>query len=391
MFEIDKVQVYLQVQAFEPIAMELRKCEEQVNELSRLYGSLRNASKIKEDLLPQLKGINGEALEGAESSSVGSVDDAANNNSASHSLANAVNFLHQVQNIVHELEPKMEKFQKRLDDKDPVTGNPRYGAKTHRRVTYILHIYNSVRQYVPEANHNGTAQTDKVADVNDVGVAADNPLHLLEKQYIKEQEEQKMQIEIEEKQALQDQQSKEEEDRRRQLEEEQSQKQQKEEEERAQQEERERLRLQAEQVRQARAMQQQQEQDWFESIQKGPEGVKHYLEKLKQSTSNEPPHVHAQAVKSLYRIFQQINAHPEETKFRRIRRDHEQFVQDVGRHGGGIEVLIAAGFVLGAIDDVPSYLSIEPDIEKDMDGWSKWFDVNKATLEILEEAVQNVK
>jgi hypothetical protein len=224
-----------------------------------------------------------------------------------------------------------------------------------------------------------------------MNVISDNPLRHLKKRYIKEQKEHKMQIELEEKQGLQEQIKKEEDERRRQLEAEQKQKQQKEEEERVQREERERLHQQAEQVRQERAMQQQQEQQWFDSIQKGPEGVKHYLEKLKQSTSDQPALVHTRAVQSLYRIFQQINAHPEETKFRRIRCDHTQFVEDVGRHGGGIEVLIAAGFVLGAIDEVLCYLSIEPNIEKDMDGWSKWFDVNKATFEILEEAVQNLK
>ncbi|CAJ1965431.1 unnamed protein product [Cylindrotheca closterium] len=365
--------------------MELRKCEELVNELSGLYESLRKASKIKEELLPKLKGVNGEALEGAETDADDSTDAAKTN--PPHSLANAVELIHHVQKILQELEPKMDKFQKRLDEKDPISGNPRYGEKTQQRVTYILHIYNSVKQYVPDDRISAAEGTV----TNSTDVLLDNPLRLLEKQYLKEQEEHKMQIELEEKQAIEEQTKIAEDERRRQFEAEQKQKQQKEEEERVLREERERLHQQAEQVRQERAVQHRQEQEWFESIQKGPEGVKHYLEKLKQSTSDQPALVHTKAVESLYRIFQQINAHPEETKFRRIRRDHEQFVEDVGRHGGGIEVLIAAGFVLGAIDDVPCYLSIEPNIEKDMDGWSKWFDVNKATFEVLEEAVQNLK
>ena len=49
--------------------------------------------------------------------------------------------------------------------------------------------------------------------------------------------------------------------------------------------------------------------------------------------------------------------------------------------------MIAAGFVLGAIDEVPSYISKEPNVEKDLDGWSQWFDLLKATLEIIEEAL----
>lgn len=348
--------------------MELRKCEEQVNELSTLYESLRNESKIQKDLLPQLKGINGETLDFPP--------DNDSNGTAQNSLAKVVEILHRVQNILRDLKPKIEKFQKRLNEKDPVTGNPRFGEKTQERVTHLLHCYNFVRQYVPD-------NTDPACE--------SNPLHQLEIQLKKEQEEQKMQIEILETRALQEQLIKEEEERRRKIEEAQLEQQRKEEEARIQQEERERLHQQAQQARQERARQQQQEQNWFNSIEKGAEGVKRYLKRLKQSTGDQPAHVYAKAVESLYRIFQQINAHPEETKFRRIRRDHEQFVEDVGRHDGGVELLIAAGFELGAIDDVPCYLSKEPDIEKDMDGWSNWFDVNKATLEILEEAVQQLK
>ena len=59
--------------------------------------------------------------------------------------------------------------------------------------------------------------------------------------------------------------------------------------------------------------------------------------------------------------------------------------QDIGRYAGGREVLIAAGFTVGAIDDVPSFICKEPNIEKDLDGWSAWFDVLKATLDAIEE------
>ena len=55
-----------------------------------------------------------------------------------------------------------------------------------------------------------------------------------------------------------------------------------------------------------------------------------------------------------------------------------------------VEVLIAAGFVLGAIDDVPSFLSIEPNLEQDMDKWSAWFDLLKKTQEIIEEQMINL-
>jgi PUB domain len=155
-----------------------------------------------------------------------------------------------------------------------------------------------------------------------------------------------------------------------------------------QEEQRAQLRIQAELARQRRLAQERAEQEWFDGIPKGVEGVRQQLGVLQESTKDheeDPPRAYKTAIQSLYTLFQQINAHPEETKFRRIRREHEQFQADIGRYKGGVELLIAAGFTLGAIDDVPWYISKEPDIEKDMDGWSDWFDVLKGTLQLLED------
>jgi hypothetical protein len=91
------------------------------------------------------------------------------------------------------------------------------------------------------------------------------------------------------------------------------------------------------------------------------------------------------ALGSLYILFDQIVRKPEEVNFRRIRRDHPKFMEDIGRHIGGKEVLIAAGFSLEKLDGVPSFFSKEPNIESDMDGWSDWFDGLTKTLEVIEE------
>ena len=91
------------------------------------------------------------------------------------------------------------------------------------------------------------------------------------------------------------------------------------------------------------------------------------------------------AIGSLYTLFEQIVRKPEETNYRRVRRDHPKFMEDIGQHVGGREVLIAAGFKLVTLDGVPSFLSKEPHIESDMDGWSNWFDALKKTLEVIEE------
>ena len=56
-------------------------------------------------------------------------------------------------------------------------------------------------------------------------------------------------------------------------------------------------------------------------------------------------------------------------EYRRVRRNHPKFQEDIGRHDGGEGVLIAAGFRFGKVDGMECLISKEPDIEKDMDGW----------------------
>ena len=91
------------------------------------------------------------------------------------------------------------------------------------------------------------------------------------------------------------------------------------------------------------------------------------------------------ALSALLTIFTQIAQHPEEINFRKIRRDHPKFDQDIGRHQGGKEILIAAGFQLVTLDEIPCFYSKEPDLENDMDGWSLWFDNLKANLDAVKE------
>ena len=126
------------------------------------------------------------------------------------------------------------------------------------------------------------------------------------------------------------------------------------------------------------------DREWMASIAKGPGGVREQLQILSESTASDPG-AYTAALNALHMLFSQIVSHPEEVNFRRVRRDHAQFHKDIGQYAGGRELLIAAGFRLGAVDDVACFISTEPDIEKEMDAWSEWFDLLKATLEILEQ------
>lgn len=152
--------------------------------------------------------------------------------------------------------------------------------------------------------------------------------------------------------------------------------------------EEERRALELEQQRRREQEQEQKDREWMDSVQKGPDGVRQQIECLKQSTADEPG-AFPTALGALHTLFSQIVAHPEQVNFRRVRKDHPKFHQDIGRHQGGREFLIAAGFRLGAIDGVPCFISTEPDIETQMDEWSDWFDLLKATVEILEQELIN--
>ena len=174
-----------------------------------------------------------------------------------------------------------------------------------------------------------------------------------------------------------------------------------------------RLHQQAEEARLRRRAQEEArkeaERQWLQGIQKGADGVKHYLNVLLQrgeeNTEIDPQRL--VALQSLCTLFEQIQKHPEEVNKRKIKLTNPNFHRDIGQHEGGIELLVAAGFrptLLPASDnaeakndddeeqpDIAFLISKEPNLEHDMDGWMTWFDLNKATLEILQAELQKVQ
>merc|ERR1719232_1518537 len=148
------------------------------------------------------------------------------------------------------------------------------------------------------------------------------------------------------------------------------------------------LALRAEEVRKARIETSEQEKEaeiaFIKSIPKGEAGVKRQLLKIKKSCcSSEEYEV---AIHALHTLYSQITAHPEQAKFRQIRRDHPKFQEDIGRHSGGLELLIATGFRFKTIDEIPCFYLEEPNIEKDMDGWDAWFNLLNRTVELIKES-----
>lgn len=347
--------------------MELRKTEETMDEMLGLYESLRQ-SPIWLELGHALPEYPKTSLLQPGESAMPPLTFIAN-------LATAVDVLHRIQSTLPTL--PIEKFRKRLNEKDPITHQPRYGEKTQQRVQALMDLYDFLMEHIPTTDkdpkeHGTHTLLTELQRRHEQQLSQEQQL-LQEQELERQRQEELVRQETLRLQREEEQQAQEAAERHRQQ----------------QQAAEAELRRQAEEIRQRRLAQERAEREWIESIPKGIDGVQLQLSIIKEATKDD---MEAQrtAISSLYTIFQQINAHPEETKFRRIRRDHEKFVQDIGRHAGGVEFLIAAGFELGAIDDVPCYLSKEPNIETDMDGWAAWFDLLKGTLDVLEQEMSKL-
>jgi len=279
------------------------------------------------------------------------------------------------------LEARIQKFQKRMKEKDPITQEPRYGTKTAERVRQVLELHHALQTATwiafgmeleaKEQQQQPTEHTSSIA--SQLRLAVDEQAQLKLKAEAEALEQQK-QEELQQKAAIEKQRQQEEAERQQALE--------------ARRREDEEVARRAEQLRQAQRQEQeaaaQAERDWIDSITKGPEGVRQQIQILKHSTADDPVAQNT-ALSALLAIFTQIAQHPEELNFRRIRRDHPKFHQDIGRHKGGQEILIAAGFKLVILDDIPCFYSKEPNLETDMDGWSEWFENIKQNLQVVKE------
>jgi hypothetical protein len=291
-------------------------------------------------------------------------------------------FLLQVQS----LESLMTKFRQRMNMKDPVTQQPRYGDKTMKRVVDLLQKFDALQLAVNviERNENSAMMSEyydnkssssslvtlmeewvKVEDVTRNNKIRQEEWNYLQKREIEEKKQRELQ-------ALKQQEKLREELRLK-----------KEREELAARAEKARLqRLREEE--EAKRLVRDKERNYLASIPKGVEGVKLMLERLRRACEGNKKDLDV-ALDALHTLFSQIASRPEDVQFRRVRRDHPKFLEDIGRHDGGKEVLIAAGFVFAEVDGVDCFFSKEPDLEHDMDAWSQWFDVIKGTISAIEE------
>jgi PUB domain len=338
--------------------MELRTTEQEVNEMLVIYESLHRHNPTHFISLDDNPGQ-------AEQDSL-----------ITFITAEAVlKALESLQTQCMNLEPRIQKFRLRLAEKDPISDAPRYGAKTAVRVHNLLIVYGAVRKAIFRAfgMPDDAADTAAAADPSSVVSSLRQAVEVqqTEERLAKMRAQQLAQAQ-QAHQLAQEEQARQEEERQR-LQAQESRRQEEEE-----------IARQAEESRQRRARAAQAERDWVDSIPKGPQGVRQQIQRLKDDTQDDPV-ARKTALSALLTMFTQIAQHPEEINFRRIRRDHPKFQQDIGRHQGGKEILIAAGFQLVTLDEIPCFFSKEPDLETNMDEWSLWFDNLKANLEVVKD------
>lgn len=344
--------------------MELRKTQEETNELAALYQQLQRDERLR-DALSELTVVEGTA------SKTGDNDQDASTTVDDTTFLSARHVLDAIESLMarlEALEPTIQRFQRRLEERDAVTNKPRYGPQTAQRVQAVSSLYQALQINIA------------VVDTKDNNGESSTVLDRIKRQAQDEQDElqQEKQRQAQEEAAEQERLQQEEQQRRQQEEAGQLE---------VERREQERIRI-AQQERQAQRdaiiAQERVERAWANSIPKGIDSVREYVQVLLESTADDAA-AQQTAFRSLHTIISQIVAHPEDDNFCRIRRSHEQFQSDISRHDGGKEILIAAGFVLRTIDDVPCFVAQEPNLETDMDAWTEWYDLLKATLQVLQE------
>ena len=278
------------------------------------------------------------------------------------------------------LAPKINKFLKRLAEKDPITRKPRYGEKAVIRVKHAVRAYKALALGISGAFQDRTKpeSTEQSSLVSNL----QKQIQMQEEQMNEQRQAKQTQEQIElERIANEKLLAEKRETEQRLLEEQRKREAELELSRRA--EEARRRRIEEEQL--ALAAEREADANLLSLVPtKGPEGVREQVERMRQALKEDRAAFDV-ALGSLYTLFDQISRKPEEVSFRRVRRDHPKFNEDIGRHVGGKEVLIAAGFRLETLDGIKCFFSREPNIEHDMNGWSDWFDGLKKTLEVIEE------
>lgn len=387
--------------------MELKRCVNEADELRNLYGRLLKShvtpDSSKSDEKPTKIELKNYLMKSPHWN-----DDNEEEEEKAASVSDTIIDLQSFQKRIIDLEPKVEKFSVRLSQKDPVTNAPRYGEQTTKKVTSLIDLYGELKR-ASELISNGNSDSNTGNILLILQKYQENEKSILN-QIINEQKHQEL---LEKQQALQnleiEKQNQEEKERIERLNQETKNKELHLHANAKRTEKQTQERLRIDQFRQRQIN----DREYMKSIQKGKVGTQAQIKKLSDSLqkANQVAEYKV-AITSLHLLFSQILKHPEEENNRCIRVKNNRFHQDIGRHDGAQDILIAAGFqirrtmadegeqqhsgdanvvVNDTTDDEITLLMIEPNIETQMDDWSMWFDSLKDTHEVLEHEMLKLK
>ena len=271
------------------------------------------------------------------------------------------------------LGPAMAKFSKRLNEIDPATGAARYGPSMKAKVSSLLERHaafqSALNNDVSSAGgllevllaKEGAAAAEAAESAKEAQAsAAASQASLAAAKLAAEQEHKAREAAAAEEARVREEQARRE----------------KEERERAAAEESRRR-----QEEEARAYRQ-----WIDSINVSAAGLRVQLQAIK-TVSLATKQEATVALRALHVLFSQIVKNPEEPKFRRVKVAHPKFEADIGRWAGGKEALVAGGWTGTSVDGEKCMVLVEPDLERDFDGWSKWFNYLKECVAVIEEEV----
>ncbi|CAM9634893.1 unnamed protein product [Scytosiphon promiscuus] len=272
-----------------------------------------------------------------------------------------------------ELSKKVSKFEKRLSEIDPVSGAPRYGESMTAKVIALGAKHQMLLQRLGQVEADVTAAVAQ--HESHEAVSAEEA----QKRETERRQEEEARARIRLAEA--------EEERRRAL---------------AAQSildrERERQAVEASRSREERQLAAEQEearlaedkrrrereaQELTRSVAVGAAGVEDGLRRIDDACGGNPAEKKA-AVQALQQILRNVASNPEDPRFRRIKRDNENFQRALGRFEGGIQILLSSGFRMQVEEGQTVLVMNEPDLSEDMDGWTEWY-------KHITEAVERLK
>ncbi|CAN0146680.1 unnamed protein product [Ascophyllum nodosum] len=265
-----------------------------------------------------------------------------------------------------ELAQKVEKFRKRLNETDPVTGASRYGKSMTAKVTALAAKHEALLQRLPRVEAAIMAQVSqhdsRMAAVTSEGQKLEAEARLREEALsrIRKVEEEEEKSRAMARRSISD---------------------------------RERERLAAEALRSREERQiaaerekarlaedkerrEQEARELTRSVAVGAAGVEDGLRRIDDACGGNRSEKKAA-------ILRNVATNPEDPRFRRIKRDNENFRRALGRFEGGIQILVSSGFRMQARTTKIAFTTVEegqtvlvmyePDLSEDMDGWSEWY------------------